>query len=59
MKQGMPLRDPSTYRDKGFEIAPSKNAHDKANLTDIQPGDYPRHDTFRKYMEHMNDKIDY
>ena len=56
MEQGMPLRDTSTYGDKGFEADTSKNAHYKANLTDTQPGDYPRHDTIREYM---NDKIEY
>ena len=59
MKQGMPLRDPSTFINGMFQVDPLKNAHDKANITAPQPGDYPGHDWSEEFMKYVNDKIEY
>ena len=59
MEQGMPLRDPSTYGNNGFNVDPMKNAHDRANITAPQPGDYPGHDGFSDFMKHMDEDLDY
>ena len=59
MEQGMLFRNPSTYGDNGFEIVPGKNAHDKANLTAKQPGDYPEYKWNNEFIKYYNDKIEY
>ncbi|NBH20291.1 hypothetical protein D3Z55_23590, partial [Clostridiaceae bacterium] len=59
MENGMPLRDPSTYGATGFNKDPIKNAHDKANLTAPQLGDFPGHNPNKDVLKYMDDKIDY
>ncbi|MCM3134069.1 WXG100 family type VII secretion target [Paenibacillus polysaccharolyticus] len=60
MDGGMPLRDPSTWNGKGFDIQPEKNAHDKANLTDKQPTrDFPGYDKYKEYEENIDKDLDY
>ena len=42
-----------------FSIVPDKNAHDKANLTAKQPGDYPEYKWNNEFIKYYNDKIEY
>lgn len=47
----MPLTDPSTWNpDTGQGIDPLKNAHDKENLTDECPGDFPGYDSGTDFL---------
>jgi len=60
MKDGMPLRDISTY-DKEMDrfIDDSiKNAHDKANVTAAQPGDLPGYDGISDYLKYYDKSMD-
>ncbi|WP_342554402.1 hypothetical protein [Paenibacillus sp. FSL R7-0652] len=60
MEGGMPLRDPSTWNGRGYDIQPEKNAHDKANLTDKQPTrDFPGYDKYKEYEKNIDKELDY
>ncbi|WP_427181456.1 WXG100 family type VII secretion target [Paenibacillus sp. TC-CSREp1] len=62
MDGGMPLRDRSTWNQetKRFDPDPSKNAHDKANITDRNPTEpFPGYDSGSDFIKHMDDEIDY
>ncbi|OPZ84768.1 MAG: hypothetical protein BWY74_04104 [Firmicutes bacterium ADurb.Bin419] len=61
MDEGMPLKDPSTWNPvkEEFDIDPSKNAHDKANVTAPQPKTFPGHDMFKEYLENFDKEIYY
>lgn len=55
MKEGMVLRDPSTYVvGKGFDENIEKNAHDKANVTARQPNEFPRHKGYKEFNEYFS-----
>jgi len=58
VQEGLPLRDPSTYGENGFVQDSVKNAHDKANLSAPQPGDYPGHDWSVEYYKYVNEDIE-
>ncbi|MDS0525930.1 hypothetical protein NNC19_09595 [Clostridium sp. SHJSY1] len=63
MDEGMPLTDQSTWDPvEGQMINPSKNAHDKANLTAKAPDDFPGYPDIasREWNKnYMNDSNDY
>ncbi|MGW8956826.1 hypothetical protein [Paenibacillus sp. NPDC055715] len=62
MDGGMPLRDQSTWNEntKRFDPDPSKNAHDKADITDPNPTDpFPGYDSGSDYIKHVDDDINY
>ena len=64
MAEGMPLVDQSTWlKDLDRQgIDPSKNAHDKANLTAKAPGDFPGYEDigFKEWLNNCDkDKNDY
>ncbi len=62
MDGGMPLRDQSTWNQntKRFDPDSSKNAHDKANVTDPNPTDpFPGYDSGSDYIKHIDNDIDY
>lgn len=58
VQEGLPLRDPSTYGENGFVQDSVKNAHDKANLSAPQPGDYSGHDWSVEYYKYVNEDIE-
>ncbi|KQO04821.1 hypothetical protein ASF12_33100 [Paenibacillus sp. Leaf72] len=56
MDKGMPLMDLSTWNPKTerFDPDPGKNAHDKANVTDPNPGEFPKYNANKDYWDHSD-----